>query len=62
MLSEQLLQLERDSTQMTRELEGLSDQRLLMQERQAAMWTQCAGIMERELLTRRSEYLTEVSC
>ena len=58
-LGEQAQHLERASTQLTRELERLSDQRLQLQERQADMWARSASIMERELIKRRSYYMKE---
>ena len=58
-LSEEVQQLERARQQLTRGLDGLLDRWLLLQDRQAELWGQCALQMERELLTRKGDLLKE---
>ena len=55
-LAGEVNKLELASTQLTRELESLSDTRMMLQARQASMWARAAEIMETELLKRRAEY------
>jgi len=55
MLAGEVSKLELASTQLTRELESLSDNRMLLHARQAGMWARAAEMMETELLKRRAD-------
>jgi hypothetical protein len=54
-LAGEVSKLELASTQLTRELESLSDKRMLLHARQAGIWARAAEMMETELLKRRAD-------
>lgn len=54
-LAGEVSKLELASTQLTRELESLSDKRMLLHSRQAGIWARTAEMMETELLKRRAD-------